>query len=73
MIICLFLDSNNTRRHLSLSEKSFYSIKDAATTHLQFQKTNMKNFQQTVLKCQPSSNKELLKALFLTSETNQRQ
>ena len=42
-----------------LNQKSVYTTKDAALTHLQFQKTNMKNIQETVLKCQPLSNKEL--------------
>ena len=46
MIICLLLDSNDIRRHLS---SFFHSTKDAAATHLQFQKINMNNFQQTVL------------------------
>ena len=47
-----------------LNQKSFYLTKEAATIHKQSKKTNMRNFQQTILKCQPSSNKELLKALF---------
>ena len=51
MIICLLSDSNYMRRHLSSTEILLFEKKDAATTHLQFQRTNMENFQQTVLKC----------------------
>ena len=48
MNICLLLDNNNIRKHLSSLDICISK------------KINVSNFQQNVLKYQPLSNKELL-------------
>ena len=47
MIICLLLTAMTFVDNY-LHQKSVYSTKEAAPTHLHFQKTNMKNIQETV-------------------------
>ena len=61
MISCLLLDSNDIRRHLSSSEILLFNKGCCHyTSTVPKDKYRMKNIQETVLKCQSLSNKELL-------------
>ena len=59
MIICLFLDNNDIRGHLSTSEILLFD-KGCCLYTCTVPKDKYKNIQETVSKCQPSSNKEPL-------------